>query len=42
MDSIDLIQVLENRIQLPDLIRLKRKHASETGEIMYKSCWLGK
>jgi len=36
MDSQDLIKVLENRIQLSDLIRLKRKHASETGEIMHR------
>ena len=36
MDSMDLILVLENRISLPDIIRLKRKHASETGEIMYR------
>jgi len=36
MDSQDLIQVLENRISLHELIMLKRRHASETGEIMYR------
>lgn len=36
MDSEDLLFILENRVSLPDLIRLKRKHASETGEIMYR------
>lgn len=36
MDSQDLIQVLENRIQLPELITRKRRHASETGESMYR------
>lgn len=36
MDSYDLIQVLENRIQLPELILRKRRHASETGESMYR------
>lgn len=36
MDSVDLIQVLENRITLTDLILQKRRHASETGESMYR------
>ena len=36
MDSQDLIQVLERRITLYDLILLKRRHASETGQIMYR------
>lgn len=36
MDSIDLISVLENKISLDELIRLKRRHSSETGETMYR------
>ncbi len=36
MDSQDLIQVLERRITLNDLILFKRRHASETGQIMYR------
>ena len=36
MDGIDLMMVLENRIPLPDLIRIKRRHAAETGEIFYR------
>jgi len=36
MDSQDLVLVLENRIALPELILLKRRHAAETGEIMYR------
>ena len=36
LDGIDLMMVLEDRISLPDMIRLKRRHASETGEIMYR------
>ena len=35
MNGQDLMQVLENRISLTDLILLKRRHAAETGEIMY-------
>lgn len=35
MDGQDLMQVLENRISLTDLILLKRRHAAETGESMY-------
>lgn len=34
MDSQDLILVLDNRISLVELIMLKRRHASETGENM--------
>jgi hypothetical protein len=36
IDGQDLMMVLENRISLSDMIRLKRRHASETGEIMFK------
>lgn len=36
LDGADLVMVLENRISLPDMIRLKRRHASETGEIMFR------
>lgn len=36
MDSVDLIQVLENRIKLDDMIKQKRRHASETGLNMYR------
>lgn len=36
MDSMDLIYVLENRISLTELIRLKRRHAAQTGEIMFR------
>lgn len=36
LDGLDLTMVLENRISLPDMIRLKRRHASETGEIMFR------
>lgn len=35
LDGMDIMMVLENRISLPDMIHLKRRHASETGEIMY-------
>ncbi len=34
MDGEDIIAVLDNRISLIDLIYRKRRHASETGEIM--------
>jgi hypothetical protein len=33
MDGPDLIAVLEDRIELPQLLKRKRRHASETGEI---------
>lgn len=36
MDSQDLVQVLEKRISLQEIILLKRRHAAETGEIMYR------
>lgn len=36
MDGIDLIQVLEGRIRLNELILIKRRHASQTGEIYYR------
>lgn len=36
MDGMDLILVLEGRISLRDLIYKKRRHASETGEILYR------
>lgn len=36
MDGQDLMQVLEGRIKLHDLIYIKRRHASQTGEIYYK------
>ena len=34
MDGEDIIAVLDNRISLKDLIYRKRRHASETGEVM--------
>lgn len=36
MDGMDLMQVLEGRIRLNELILIKRKHASQTGEIYYR------
>jgi hypothetical protein len=36
MDGMDLMQVLEGRIRLNELILIKRRHASQTGEIYYK------
>lgn len=33
MDGADLMAVLEKRIPLPDMLLLKRRHASQTGEI---------
>jgi len=36
MDGPDLIQILEGRITLNDMIYIKRRHASQTGEIYYK------
>lgn len=36
MDGLDLIMVLDGRIRLNDLIMIKRRHASDTGEIYYK------
>lgn len=36
MDGMDLMQVLEGRVRLNDLILIKRRHASQTGDIYYK------
>ncbi|CAN5535028.1 hypothetical protein BH11BAC1_BH11BAC1_06320 [soil metagenome] len=36
MDGIDLMNVLENRIGLDDMISSKKSHASETGQLMYR------
>ncbi|TLV00667.1 restriction endonuclease [Dyadobacter luticola] len=37
MDGQDLMTVLDGRIRLDDLIFIKRRHASDTGEIYYKT-----
>lgn len=36
MDGMDLIQVLEGKIRLDELILAKRRHASQEGEAMYR------
>lgn len=36
MDGFDLMTVLDGRIRLNDMIYIKRRHASQTGEIFYK------
>ena len=36
MDGMDLMQVLEGRIRLNDMILIKRRHASQTGDIYYQ------
>lgn len=36
MDGSDLAAVLEGRIELPDLLRRKKRHASNTGDIYLK------
>ncbi len=36
VDGQDLMMVLENRVSLSDMIRIKRRHAAETGEIMFR------
>ena len=36
MDGVDLMQVLEGRIRLNELILIKRRHASQTGDIYYR------
>jgi hypothetical protein len=36
MDGMDLMQVLEGRIRLNELILIKRRHASQTGNIYYR------
>ena len=36
LDGQDLIQVLEGRIKLTDMLYLKRRHAAQTGDIFYR------
>jgi len=36
MDGQDLMQILDGRIRLNEMILIKRQHASQTGEIFYK------
>lgn len=36
MDGMDLMQVLEGRIKLTDMLYIKRRHASQTGEIFHR------
>lgn len=36
MDGADLMQILEGRIKLTDMLYIKRRHAAQTGEIFYK------
>lgn len=36
MDGFDLMTVLDGRIRLNDMIYIKRRHASQTGEIFYR------
>lgn len=36
IDGMDLMQVLEGRIRLNELILIKRRHASQTGNIYYR------
>ncbi len=36
MDGMDLMQILEGRVRLNDMILIKRRHASQTGEIYYR------
>lgn len=36
MDGMDFMQVLEGRIRLNELILIKRRHASQTGNIYYR------
>lgn len=38
MDGADLVAVLENRIDLKDILFLKRRHASDTGDIFLRFC----
>jgi hypothetical protein len=35
MDGADLMAVLEDRLSLPELLRRKRRHASQTGNIFF-------
>lgn len=36
MDGADLIQILDGRIKLTDMLYIKRRHAAQTGEIYYR------
>ncbi len=36
MDGADLMQILEGRIKLTDMLYIKRRHAAQTGEIYYR------
>jgi hypothetical protein len=36
MDGSDLMQILEGRIKLTDMLYIKRRHAAQTGEIYYR------
>ncbi len=36
MDGMDLMMILDGRIRLDDMILLKRRHASDTGEIFHR------
>ncbi|TDG36256.1 hypothetical protein EZJ43_09645 [Pedobacter changchengzhani] len=36
MDGVDLMQVLEGRIKLTDMLYIKRRNASQTGELFYR------
>lgn len=36
MDGADLMQILEGRIKLTDMLYIKRRHAAQTGEIFYR------
>lgn len=36
MDGTDFVSLLDGRIKLDEMIRIKRQHASSTGEIMYR------
>lgn len=36
MDGADLMQILDGRIKLNDMLYIKRRHAAQTGEIFYR------
>jgi hypothetical protein len=36
MDGADLMQVLDGRIKLNDMLYIKRRHAAQTGGIYYR------
>jgi hypothetical protein len=36
MDGADIMAVLDGRIGLPELLKRKRRHAAQTGEIFIK------